>query len=222
MKLYVTGCARTGTTLLGRLFYAFEDVTVIDPEIDIGSFSNASGISTPHYSGKRSVGTVFSNLLSVNAIGQQLHIIESQDIKVINIVRDGRDVCYRPEKGTVCRPERWLESMEQQEKYKDYIAYTVFYEDLFTRADIVQGGIERLFDLTVISNWSKYPDFVPDSAFETQSTQGLPSYGRRKLELSRHDPDAWTDWLDMSQMKDQNTYEKMLNWIERYEKREIS
>lgn len=56
-RIYITGCARSGTTLLQRLFYAFEGVEIIDGEIDIDSFINRT--SDKVLVGKRTINSVF-------------------------------------------------------------------------------------------------------------------------------------------------------------------
>ena len=39
------------------------------------------------------------------------------DIAIINVVRDGRDVVLSD--GNYVKPQRWIESMQQREKYSD-------------------------------------------------------------------------------------------------------
>jgi len=189
VKIWITGCARTGTTLLGRLFYGYEGVTVIDPEIELEYFIDASGASTPHYSGKRSVGSIFSNDLSGSLIKDQSRLIQDNDVMVVNIIRDGRDVISLPKDGTVATPKRWVASMKQARDLKYLICYTVRYELLCEDPDGVQEALGAHLGLGTLHRWSDYPAFVPESVFERVTATGEPfptRYGARKIEPSTH------------------------------------
>jgi hypothetical protein len=216
MRIYITGSARSGTTLLGRLFYAFEDVTVIDAEIELEYFVQASGIETEHYSGKRSVATIFSNDLNDGALRQQEMMIKSNDIKIVNIMRDGRDVVHKPEKGTQCTPQRWIACMDQVDKYGYLIDCNIYYEDLVKNPGDEMGRVILELGLVPHTSWSEYPDFVPGKAFETQSTQGLPLYGPRTIEPSKHDPNFYKT-LPMGKAE----YDSFERWLDIYDHRDL-
>lgn len=38
LKIFVTGCARSGTTLLQRLFFSFDNIEIIPKEIKLENF----------------------------------------------------------------------------------------------------------------------------------------------------------------------------------------
>lgn len=219
MRIYITGSARSGTTLLGRLFYAFEDVTVIDAEIELEYFVQASGIETEHYSGKRSVATIFSNDLNDGALRQQEMMIKSNDIKIVNIMRDGRDVVHKPEKGTQCTPRRWIACMEQVDRYGYLIDCNIYYEDLVTEPNETQALVAHGLGFKrpkIKHAWSDYPAFVPDKAFETRSTQGFPLYGPRTIEPSKHDPNFYKT-LPMGKAE----YDSFERWLDIYDHRDL-
>jgi len=213
MQIYITGCARTGTTLLNRLFYAFDDMSVHDVEISLHDYINASGWATEHVCAKRSVDSLFSNFLPPEEEQFQAGLVGHNDITIINIVRDGRDVCHKPDKGTVATPARWMASMNQMERSGNLIAYTVYYEDLVTIPDVVQNDLADSLGLVSEYRWSDYPNFVPAKGFSAPSTQGLENYGKRAIEPSRHDKNEWKNYLD------RQYHDAFENYLKKYEKR---
>jgi hypothetical protein len=217
MKIYITGCARSGTWLLNRLFYAFEDMHVHDAEIPLLNYVNASGFITEHVCAKRSVNSIYSNAISQEDEEHQCGLIARHDIKVINILRDGRDVCHVPDKGTQATPARWMASLNQAERAGNLITASVYYEDICNPKliDDLQADLALQLGLQIKHMWSEYPEFVPDSGFAAESVQGLPNYGKRVIEASRHDNNEWKQYLD------EEYHEVFKKYLEKFKKRTL-
>jgi len=172
MKLFITGCAKTGTTLVRRLFNAFNLKVYNFDEIGIEQFYKSN-----YNVGKRVGGTIFSNDISENVIKHQLNYIKKYDIKIINCLRDRSDVLkssnnYVPEK-------RFNACIDQAQKYSDYIDYTINYKDLINNPNQIQTQISDYYNLEIIHNWSDYPKFI-DINQENPHTK-LGNYKLRKL-----------------------------------------
>ena len=92
-KVYITGCARSGTTLLARMFHAFNDTYVINEEVGLNDFIQYCYEERDLHSvivGKRTEYSIFSNILSQDKIEESLNCLVGADIIVINCIRDGR------------------------------------------------------------------------------------------------------------------------------------
>lgn len=167
-KIFITGCSKSGTTLLKRLFYAFPGVHVHAREIYVDAFS----VLPIHENliadvGKRRCKTVFSNTLPQEEIDRQLLIIMEHDISVVNITRNKSEVTES--EGWSVPMHRYESAIAQAEQYSDYITYGTTYERLISVPDIVQAEIAiRLFpeiNGSACPLWSSYPRFVPDIEF---------------------------------------------------------
>ena len=155
-KIFITGCAKTGTTLVRRLFNAF-DLTVFNGgEISLNSFINSE-----YEVGKRMYGTVFSNVLSDKQIADQLKAIEDNNVEIVNVVRDKQDT-LNSTNGYV-KEERYDSCVNQSDRYKDYIDYTINYSDLISSPDEVQKSLAETLKLTVVHKWSDFPDWFDNS-----------------------------------------------------------
>jgi hypothetical protein len=167
-KVFITGCARSGTTLLARMFHAFEDASVVQNEIPLVDFvrhcAENSGLSEILV-GKRTEHSIFSNVISEWDINNSLRLIKENDIIIINCVRDGRFVVdsWRKAWG-VYNPFAWMTAILQAKKHKNVIKLTVKYEDLINDSLSVQREVEKLLGIKTHFNFSNYPDFVPDSS----------------------------------------------------------
>jgi len=162
MKIFITGCARSGTTLLRRLFYSFDEVEVIDLEISLDDFIDYQS-NSPALVGKRTKKSIFSHNLPRRIEERYISSITNYNIKIINMVRDGRDVI---ESGENAWPKRWIDSMKAAKRHHDIIDMTIPYERLVSRPDVVQREIAETYGLVRTSLFSDYPSFVPDRAFE--------------------------------------------------------
>lgn len=183
---YITGCARSGTTLLQRLFYSFDDGFIIDGEIPLEYFGGSKqflkvtqkALNNKWILGKRWFTTIFSNTLNSTKLDEDSELIEKYDVKIINIYRDGRDVI---ESGKV-DARRWIDSIKQMTAFKHLITCNVQYENLIKMPDTVQTDISLILDLNIKAKFSEYPDFVPDRTFNLLKDK---TYRKRVLSNER-------------------------------------
>ena len=159
MKILITGCAKSGTTLLARMCTAF-DIEVSNSEISLDGLLSLEG----DVLGKRSEFTIFGNILSEDELRRQRHKIK--DVIVINMYRNGVDVLesFWSSWG-VWNPLIWCESVRQSIDYTDLISLNVKYEDLIDNPNRVQYDIQQLTGLSATNLFSEYPDYVPDYCF---------------------------------------------------------
>lgn len=181
-NIFITGCARSGTTLLNRLFYAFQDVEIITNEIELEQFANLIG-SKKYLVGKRHPVSVFSVPLKEDLFNKQLSIVKKQSILIVNIIRDGRDVVHKDINGSPdVKPDRWIGCMIHTIQYREIISINVKYEELVTNPDEVQRKISKALGLTIIHKFSSYPDFVPDRVIKEWELAHLKNYSKRNIE----------------------------------------
>lgn len=193
VKIYITGCAKSGTTLLTRLFHACESALVCSQEINISDFAKLSSSVSGNgvIVGKRTENSLFSNILSSQEIKAQLKIIEENDIKIINVIRDGRDVVDSWVKSWgIYNPMVWMECIDRANEYKEFIDLEISYEALMEFPDAIQQRITDRLDVKFDHNFSSYPDFVEKGAFLNEGEKYVPrkispSIGDRKTYLRR-------------------------------------
>jgi len=157
-RIFIVGCARSGTTLLRRLFHAFDGVEVIPHEVSLDLFVDMPPPADGKILiGKRTIRTLFSNCLPPLEGQRQLELIRARDdMLTLCIYRDGRDVVeseYAP-------PVRWIESIHQMITLGDAVR-TLKYEDLVEHPDELQAGIAKACGLEPLHRWSEYPAFFP-------------------------------------------------------------
>ncbi len=182
-KIYITGCAKSGTTLLLKLFYAF-DITVYDDPGEINLYEYAA-IITPKNGivAKRSSHSIFSYAFkrTRDKAPEQANIIRRNDIMILNIVRDGRDVILSDNR--YVKPERWLASIKQRRKYKDIIKFEIRYEDIINDPQKVQINLELAFGLKRKNDFKNFPKFVPKNKmiFSKENPERYKDYNARPL-----------------------------------------
>lgn len=164
MKIFITGCARSGTTLLQRCCTSFNGIDVIVGEIPIYCLKEGS-------IGKRTYRTIYSNIIREDKIKDQINYIKENNINIINIIRDGRDVI---EDGKVSL-RRWVASIKHSFKYNKLLSLQIKYEDLCTYPDKIQKLISNKFELEYKHRFSEYPMFVPKIFFNISK---LGKYGK--------------------------------------------
>ncbi len=179
-RIFITGCARSGTTLMNRLFYAFRDISVIDHEISIDEFCNYD-CDTKILVGKRTPSTILSVPLSRDELDRHLAIIKKNDLLIVNVIRDGRDVVHRNPTGPQANVNRWIGCMLQAQLFMGIIRVQVRYEDLVVTPDSVQEKLAAALYLTPDSKFSEYPFFVPDSAFDEPEYRDFVYYSKRQI-----------------------------------------
>ena len=156
MKIFITGCAKTGTTLVRRLFNAYDLKVCNSKEISLSEF-----ISSDYQVGKRTVNTVFSGASNKKAVATQLAEIKKNNIKIINVFR-GRTATLASSNNYV-KPSRYDRCMFDMCMFPEYIDCLVRYEELIKNPDAVQAYISEVLNLTPAHKWSSYPKFVDPS-----------------------------------------------------------
>jgi len=187
VKIFITGVARSGTTLLARLMNAFEQVYVISEEISLEDFAayDMEGLTKFDNKktvivGKRSENTIFSHRISKQEKEKQLKIIEDNNIQTLNIVRNGFDVVDSQYlKWGVNDPLEWIECINDSIKHS---VKSIRYEELIAKPGRVQASIKKIFKLRKEHSFSSYPVFVPENCFQSPDKE----YNLRKLKESKH------------------------------------
>jgi len=208
-KVFITGCARSGTTLLNRLFYAFQDIDVVDPEISIDDFCALPSEKTFAVA-KRVPLTVLSVPLPEEEIQRQLSLVLQHRIRIINIVRDGRDVVHQHTVGPRVNPNRWIGCILQAQRFGKYVCVEVRYEELVTSPDSVQDQLCHALGLVPKAKFSTYPRFVPQKTFAEPAFLDFRSYDARPVDRLSigHFP---TEYLALCYNADERElFEKML------------
>jgi hypothetical protein len=176
-RIFITGCAHSGTTLMLRLFYAFRDVHVIDTEVSPEYVADVN-IEKPVVVGK-SPGPCLGRALSKNRMSW-----------IIYMLRDGRDLIE-----DWADPGAWMQNMEEYKTFKEDPnacgpIYPLRYEWLVSHPDIIQKRLAKNLGLRADHPFSSYPDFVPKRVFELPSHDPSP-YRPRPITRERIDK-RWT------------------------------
>ena len=151
-KIYITGCAKSGTTLLRRLMNAF-DITVYNQ----GEMSLEDFTLSDYQCAKRTHKTIFSNVLNQTEKKEQVDIIEKNNISVIYIWRDFKDV-IKSDSGYVSL-KRWQHSVIQSFDYPELIAIDIHYTELIEKTDDIQQHIADKLGLKILHKWSDFPNW---------------------------------------------------------------
>jgi len=189
-KIFITGCAKSGTTMLLDMFHAFESTYVISDEVTLSDFCALTPERVGSFDfviGKRSVGTLFSSsTLTERDIAQHGYLIEKHDIRIVNIVRDGRNVVrsYVNSWGYY-NPFEWMECILQTQYRPDLIELQVKYEDLLSDPNGVQSQLEAVFAFNRIADFADYPKFVANDNRKVSAH----SYNLRPIDATKIQPD---------------------------------
>lgn len=193
VKIFITGCAKSGTTLISDMFRAFSKTYVINEEVSLEEFCNLKDEQIGDFDfvvGKRSMYHVFSHSgLTKREVDRQMYLIKKHNILIVNVVRDGRNVVasYLKSWG-VYNPFEWMSCIEQSKAYKNVVLATVRYEDIINNADAAQIGLSKIFNIIGENLFSEYPNFVP----QLTRNQSDSSYNLRELDASKTTPDKET------------------------------
>jgi len=164
-RIFITGCAKSGTTLLLRLFNYFDNILVLTSgdsnEVTLERLIKCEyeGVIV----GKRKWNYILSEVLHDDILKKQEKLILDNDIKVLNIVRDGRDVILSDNK--YVPPKRWIHCVKQREELKGIIHLEVRYEDIIYKPDEVQKEIGSSFNLKNKQKFSEYPTGLANEIF---------------------------------------------------------
>jgi len=192
-KIFITGCAKTGTTLLLRMCFAFKNCETLykegynGHEISLEDFVQYK-TDKNYLIGKRLPPSILSNVYQEGFLLQKESIIKN-DIGIINVVRDGRDVVVSD--GGYVKPQRWISSMQQRKQFRELIDLEFSYQDIVTKPDQVQKKIMDTYGIGKVNDFSSYPEYVEDWVYDWNvSVQGRSGaktstdYGKRKLQLA--------------------------------------
>ncbi len=175
MQVYILGCAKSGTTLMRRMFGAFEGVSIIPFEIDVFAFANAENESGGALVGKRTVDSLCSNRLHEAELRRQAWELDDRKIKTICMVREPLDVLR-----SGVPVERWTASILQLLYCSRMIDLTVPYETLVRYPDDVQQLVAGMFGLAPRHRFSDYPAF-----FTGEDASSMSRYEPRPLSPDR-------------------------------------
>ncbi len=168
-KYFIVGCARTGTTLVRRLFNAFSLSVYNDNEISLNEL-----IKSRHQVGKRTSSSPFAGVLSDEKTEDMIKEAKQHNVLFINVARDKHSTLISGN-GYVPK-ERYERSVRQAQKYASHIAYTIYYEELISNPDKVQADISKTFGFKINHLFSDYPKFYHHSNMLKD-----PSYSLRKI-----------------------------------------
>ena len=172
-RIYITGCAKTGTTVLCRLMTAFDLNVFVDDERSIDFLCPGQ----PYNVVKRNCDSILSaELFSKENLHEngtaklewdrQLDYQDWRAIKILHIKRSKREVLLS-DNGYVSSA-RYKAVVHQEELLADRITYTVNYEELMSAPDVVQRNVAAALDLTINPEkiWSEYHHWYQASSVE--------------------------------------------------------
>lgn len=178
MKIYITGCAKSGTTLLARLMHSF-GLPVHGSEISLHDFCESKA---KNLVAKRSEYTIFSNILNGFDLEHQKNMIIKHDIKILNMYRNGVDVLESFENDwQYWNPLIWCESIRQMEAMKDLITTNVSYESLVERPNMMQSVIATGLGIIPEYKFTESHHKAPMDLFVTDN----PRYKSRPIVMDR-------------------------------------
>ena len=182
-KIYITGCAKSGTTLLCRLMTSFDLGVFVEDERPIDFLHPQQ----PYEVVKRNCDSILSseffseeNLRS-NAAAKlewhrQMDYQDWREIKILHIKRNKLDV-LQSDNGYVS--EARFDAVAYQEKLlANRITCSVTFEEIISRPNAVQAAVAAALDLTipVERRWSDYHEWY--EPIQTEISSGLYSIRR--------------------------------------------
>lgn len=191
VKIFITGCSKSGTTLLKNMFNSFERTWVVKDEVSLDDFCALKKENVGDFDfcvGKRSWATLFStNRLTKFDIERQMFLLEKHDIRIVNIIRDGRNVVKSQlNSWGVYNPFEWMSCVDQAKLMSSRIDVNVRYENLLLTPDLVQDSIANELGLVKAHPFSDYPYFM------NHDGHTATEYTPRPLDKSKIDPDTTT------------------------------
>ena len=175
--IIIGGCGRSGTTLMLSLMSVFDHVFTIP--VETGAFCKSSYTENPDKKENINIYKIYDYILSIDKLNsisrwcektpknvQRINEIINyfgNDVKIINMVRDGRDVItsVHPTKDNAywVSKERWVSDVEAGYKYeKSDKVITVRYEDLITDFEKELKKICLFIGESYTSEFSNYPN----------------------------------------------------------------
>ena len=156
-KIFITGCAKTRTTLVQQLMFAFADTVVIPGESLMAAFQ---------FIGEERVkcNIVIKRWATDWLANHPCHsgYVEG-NIKTIFVTRNREDT-LKSDNGYV-KPFRYDGVHKMAELYRDYISFWLDSDLLIKNPDKMQKALAKKLGLKIVHKWSDYPDFVPEYMF---------------------------------------------------------
>jgi len=171
-KFFIVGCAKTGTTLVRRLFNSFENINICNvKEISLDNF-----IKSEYNVGKRTSNSIFSNVMSDENINNEILKIKNNNITIVYVERNKKDTLLSSN-GYVPK-ERYEACVEQANKYSNIISCIINYDLLVEDPDREQERVSKILNLNIKYKWSEYPDFINE---EEEANIDNPLYKLRPI-----------------------------------------
>lgn len=192
-KIFITGCAKSGTTLFKDLFKAMDRTWVIEHEVQLKDFCDLDAEKVGDYDflvGKRTWNTIYSSSrLTDKDIERNQFLIKDNDIHIINLIRDGRNVVasYNNSWGSY-NPFEWMSCIDQSFEYPELIDMTVYYEKVLSYPNEVQKDICDKFGMKRANKFSDYPNFIDFDGHNIRSG----GYAFRPFDKAKIEPDRET------------------------------
>jgi len=176
MKVFIVGCAKTGTWLLTRLFYAFEDFVLVDcaEERTLSDLIRYWPPPGRHVVMKRTWDEIFSCFDAYGKHEEKRQAVRTHDIKLVYTHRNREDVMASMLKAALkdAKPEdkevvieahnaRYDACVQQAEQYGELLTIRVDFARLTSEPNVVQQEVASALGLKIKHLWSEYPDFVP-------------------------------------------------------------
>jgi len=179
-RIYIVGCARTRTTFVRNLFWAFENTFVFPVEMPLRTLIGVTG-KEYNFVVQRNSGGVFSNKIPAWRVLRDMRRIRTNNITVINVTRNKRDTLNSL--GGYVSEKRWNACATQARKWGGLIDLTIDSDKILASARELDSEQRRVADtlkLTSSAKWSDYPAFMPGCIMSIPSD--LPGHKLRPPE----------------------------------------
>ncbi len=189
--VYIGGCGRSGTTLLLSVLSAHKDIFACPSELYLfeGAYKTSSGVVAPKFYRlyrtylKERIKPTAKRYFEKSPINIRyvpfLDIFHNRNYKLIQIVRDGRDVILsghpRGQGNFWVEPERWINYVKEGLQYRDHPSvFTIRYEDLVQNFRETIESIYEFLEIPVskeILNWHQYATVRQNNALYSRITE---------------------------------------------------
>lgn len=153
-SIYICGVPGSGTTLMRRLFWAFEDCHCPETESNMETLARHVEEGKRYPEGKIVVQS--GHLKKLFHFG--VDYAREHDMGVLFMMRDFPSA---QASNSSCTPKRYLEHYSSAIKNWEYVDLTVNFYRLLEQPNYVQDEIACMFGLTPTHHFSDYPDFCP-------------------------------------------------------------
>lgn len=183
-RIFVFGCARSGTTLLLNLFRTFTTATVLDGE--------HCSTDLREHPGDQTVIAKRTPHCAEHLLTDLPHL---KPLWIIDVVRDPRDVItsrLAPWPSYYCGFERWARDTATTAALRGRHLRLLHlrYEDLLDHPDAIQADLADILGLTPATRFSDWPQGLPAdlSAQARSALGGLRPLTPDRAGRWRHDP----------------------------------